>query len=501
MTKQEKDPCLLSKISFCNGKNLLGRINRMSVMLIRPMTPETSRSGIVSIQYPINIGYLLSYLKKHDVACSVKDFEVEQFSENEFIEATRKKGPKIIGFSCMTPHIIHAAYIAKLAKDHFPDILTVVGGVHATAIPEQTLNEFPQFDVIVRGEGEQTLLELYQKWSSSKMIKDVQGIAFRDGSNIRLNPLRALIENLDQTPFPERSLIPIDNYKKSHVTRGISRKVVNIAEMISSRGCPYDCIFCASKVIHTRKVRFRSAENVIAEMEEIIKEYKVKHFSFLDDTFTIKKKQLYPICEFIKSEKATFDCLTRVNDIDEEKIAIMAASGCKKISFGIESGSPKVLKLIKKGITIEQIKRAFYIVKKAKIPIVEASFMIGSHPDETMEDIKMTKKLIFDLRPDILALFIAIPYPGTELNKLLKERGFLKEEKWGEFKLVFGNPSWKLCEIPMKKLQQIMKKIYFYYYLNPLYLFTSILKIKSYKELKYLADTGLSLVRYITQKT
>lgn len=467
----------------------------MSIMLIRPMTPDTSHSGIVSIQYPINMGYLVSYLRKHNVTCTVRDFEVEPFIEDEFLKFIMQNSPLIIGFSCMTPHIMNAAKLANLVKKRYPGILTVVGGVHATAIPEQTLEEFPQFDVVVIGEGEITLLELYKKWTDAKEIKDILGIAYRDNSTIRVNSPRPMIGNVDEIPFPERDLVDIEYYKKSHVSRGFSRKVMKIAEVICSRGCPYNCIFCASKVTHGRRVRFRSAENIIAEIETLIKEYNVKHFSFLDDTFTIKKELLEPICKFMEAQKVTFDCFTRVNDINEEKMDVMMAGGCRKISFGIESGSPRVLKLLKKGITLVQIENAFRICKKARLPIIEATFMIGSHPDETLEDIKMTKKLIYKLRPDILGVFITIPYPGTELNHILKERRLLLRENWDEFKLFFGNPSWELGRISTKDLLKMLKTIVYGYYLSPRYFLPLIIKFIRYKEFKYFINLGLSFMK------
>lgn len=195
------------------------------------------------------------------------------------------------------------------------------------------------------------------------------------------------------------------------------------------------------------------------------------------------------------SKKVTFDCFTRVNDIDEEKIAVMVSGGCKKISFGIESGSPRILKLLKKGITLNQVVNAFYISRKAGLPAIEATFMIGSHPDETIEDIKMTKKLIYRLRPDILGLFIAIPYPGTELNNILKDRGLLRKENWEEFRLFLGTPTWEAGKVPMKRLQHILKEIIYGYYFNPLYLLSFLTKIGSYKEFMYLVNIGVSLIK------
>jgi len=470
----------------------------MSIFLIRPMTPKTSHSGLVSVQYPINIGYLVSYLKKHGIACSVRDYEVESFSETAFLESLRSAKPSLIGFSCMTPHIKSGARLAKLVKDNFPDILTVVGGVHASAIPEQTLKEFPQFDIVVCGEGEQTLVDLYNGWLNKK-IDQVEGIAYRlrngTRTRVKINSPRTMIRDLDEIPFPDRDLIDIKHYRTSHVSRGFTRKTKNIAEIMCSRGCPYECIFCASKVVHSRKVRFRSPHNIISEMEHLITTRNIEHFSFLDDTFTLRKDLLQPVCEYMGKMKVSFDVYTRVNDIDEEKLDIMISNGCKKISFGVESGSPKILKLIKKGITVQQAEHAVAISRKAGLHTIETTFMIGCHPDETLEDIQMTKDLIWRLKPDILAVNISIPYPGTELNRILKEKGLLKREDWDEFVLFFSHPSWELGSVPMDDIRRILREITDSYFLRPAFILKTLSKNFSLRDLTYWFGLGLSFVK------
>jgi anaerobic magnesium-protoporphyrin IX monomethyl ester cyclase len=469
----------------------------MSVYLVRPMTPETSQSGLVSVQYPINMGYLAAYLKSHNIQCHVRDFEVESFNQEEFLGSIRHNHPKVVGFSCMTPHIKNGAFLARIVKTHFPDVLTIVGGVHGSAIPEQTLAEFPEFDVVVMGEGEQTLVELYDSFRNNKpVLSHVAGIAWRtEKGDIKVNRRRPMIQNLDNIPFPDRTLINIENYRRSHVSRGHSRKTKRIAEITCSRGCPYECIFCASKVVHSRSVRFRSPQNIIAEIEYLVDNYHIEHLSFLDDTFTLRKAILGPVCEFMGQKKVSFDAYTRVNDIDEEKIDMMMAGGCRKISFGIESGSPRVLKLIKKGITVPQIEKAFAIARKAGLHTIEATFMIGCHPDETLKDMELTKALIFRLKPDIMVVNISIPYPGTELNRILKERGILKIENWDEFVLFFSHPSWELGIVPMRKIRRMLKQISYGYFLRPSYLFRTLARNPTGAELKYWLSLGTSFIR------
>lgn len=467
----------------------------MSVLLIRPKAPDTSQSGLVSVQYPINIGYLSAYLKKHGIACAIKDFEVEDFSESVFLDYIEKMKPSVVGFSCMTPHINSGAYLASLIKSKYPCILTIVGGVHATALPERTLKEFLSFDLVIMGEGEKTLLELCRLRATASKIDLLPGIALRKDNTVRINKPRVFIEDLDEIPFPDRSAINMELYKRSHVTRGLSRKMYRIAEIMYSRGCPYECIFCASKVVHSQKVRYRSIGNIIMELDYLRRKHKINHFSFLDDTFTLRKDIMVAICDYIKSHKLTFDCLTRISEIDEENISLLVKSGCKKISFGIESGSPRILKLLKKGITVPQIEKGFFLARKVGLPLIETSFMIGSHPDETMDDIALTKKMIHKLKPDILALFATIPYPGTELYSLLKERNLLIAENWNEFKLFFGRPSWKLCNIPSDKLPDMLKEIIYSYYLSPVFILSLLRRIRNFSELKYWVAGGISLVK------
>ena len=194
-------------------------------------------------------------------------------------------------------------------------------------------------------------------------------------------------------------------------------------------------------------------------------------------------------------KKVSFDAYTRVNDIDEEKIGMMMAGGCRKISFGIESGSPRVLKLIKKGITVAQIENAFAITRKAGLHTIEATFMIGCHPDETLQDMALTKALIFRLKPDIMVVNISIPYPGTELNRILKKRGILKIEDWDEFVLFFSHPSWELGTVPMRKIRRMLKQITYGYFLRPSYLFRTLARNPKRAELKYWLSLGISFIR------
>lgn len=467
----------------------------MSILLIRPKN-DSVPEGVVSTQYPINLGYLASWLKKNKVSVSLVDMEVESVDNDKLLDLMRIEKPLIVGFSCMTSTIIAGHKIARLAKENIPGIKTVVGGVHSTAIPERTLEEFPYFDIVVKGEGEITLLELHDAVISKGDISKVKGIVYRkEDSGFFDTGSRPLIEDLDILPFPDRKLLDISLYKRTHTSRAFSRLNKNISEIMTARGCPYSCIFCASKVTFGTKVRYRSVGNIIAEMEECITKYKTDHFSILDDTFTFRKDVLYPVCDYLKAKKVTWDCFTRVDRIEEEMAEKMVKSGCEKISFGLESGSPEILKLIKKGITVDQIKKAFTICKESGLRYIEATFMLGNHPSETMDDIKATMDLIIALDPDLMAFSLTAPFPGTELNRLMKEAGFLDKEKWDEFVLYGGTPSWRFEYLEIEELKAIQKKFMRRFYLRPGYMIKELRKLRSLREFIYWLRIGVSMVK------
>ncbi len=387
----------------------------MRIVLLRPKT-HLKDLGIVSVQYPINLGYLSAFLKANGVEVKVFDLEVMLLTDKELIDSIAVFKPDLIGITSMTPTIIEAHRIAKLCKNSGMTPPIAIGGVHASAIPKETLVEFQSFDIAVVGEGEQTLLETVQKVSRGESLNGVPGLVYKKGSDILVGPKRELISKMDDLPYPDREMVPIDLYKSSHVSRGFSRRYLRIAEIMIARGCPYFCTFCASQVNFGRKVRFRSIDNIRGEIELLVKKQNVNHFSILDDTFTLRRELTESLCNIFKELRVTWDCFSRVDRVDEKMARMMVESGCRKISFGIESGSKRILKLIRKDIMPEQVRKAFKVCKKAGMKYVEGTFILGGDVSETLEDIEETKKLIYQIRPDILGLFTIVPYPGTYLN-------------------------------------------------------------------------------------
>jgi anaerobic magnesium-protoporphyrin IX monomethyl ester cyclase len=445
----------------------------MRVLLIRPSSSQGELTKTSLAQHPINLLYLAAYIRKfgHDV--KVIDYEVEDFE----IGKIKEYKPDIVGITAMTPTIKKAAKIAREIKRKMK-ITVLVGGNHVTALPKQTLREFPSFDIGIVGEGEITLKEICE----NKKLKNILGIVYRKGKKIILNKRRPPIKNLDDLPFPARDLIDMKKYRGAS-TPGLSREFLNITELYINRGCNWGlCTFCASMLTH-RKYRERPIDNVIAEMKECIEKYGINHFTIDDDTLTTSKKRTLDFCSKVRKLNITWDCDSRVT-VDKDMLRAMNKSGCKKIAFGVESGSQKVLQMIRKGITVNQIKNAFKWCKEVGIE-TSAFFMIGSHPDETWEDLEMTKNLIREIKPDFITASIAVPYPGTEIRKQMEERNLIFSNDWSAYALYNTKPPWRTSHFTSQQLLEIQKKMIKDFYMKPDYMLKRLLKIRSFGELKY----------------
>lgn len=463
------------------------------VLLIRPSTVMKG-AAFIATQFPMNLASIAASLSIGGYKVEMLDFDVEDVDERKMENKLKNFSPLIVGISCYTPTVINGHRIASLVKKITPSVVIVVGGPHISALPARTLDEFGSFDIGVIGEGEETIVELADAISRGDDIKAIKGIVFRIGQTVHMSDKRPPIRDLDRLPFPDRSLINIPLYKgQSH--RGFSREFLKITEIMTSRGCPNRCIFCASEVVAGPGVRFRSAGVVKAEIGECVEKYGFNHFTISDDTFTLKEDRLNEICDEFARRGVSWNCNARVWPISKKILSVMSRSGCRGITFGVESGSPRILKLIKKNITIEQVVDAFRWSKEAGIKLVEADVIIGSHPSETREEILMTKKLISRISPDIVMFSVIVPYPGTEVYEMMKEKNLIfKDGKWDDFVLFGKEPSWRTDNFAPADLIKMQKQLLLSFYFNPVRIFKTIAKIRSLKELSYWIKGGLGFL-------
>ena len=448
----------------------------MKVLLINP--PYKSDFP----QPPLGIAYVASALEKSGQQVEILDAPALKLNADEVVKHVLKGSFDIVGITAMTPTIRSAIEVAKKIKDQEKSIIVILGGAHATVLPEKTLEMFPEINFIIVGEGEVTTPELIEKLEKGKSLKDISGIAYKDNGKIILNPRRPVVENLDELPMPAYHLLPIGKYRP-HPPHG---KRLPYMALITSRGCPFRCTFC-SKPVHGTKYRAKNAVSIIEEIKFLKDKYGIREILFYDDSFTIDKQRIINLCdEMIKNKiDLPWSCETRVNLVDKELLSKMKKAGCYIISYGVESGNQEILDNIKKDITIEQIRNAFKLTHEEGIDTV-SYFMLGC-PGETEQTMKQTIDFAKNLNTNFAQFSICTPFPGTELADLVKE-----EIDWNKLSYVSDSSD----RIPVilsehlneEQLKKYYSKAYKEFYLRPSYVAKMIGGIRSIEDVKIMMN-------------
>jgi radical SAM superfamily enzyme YgiQ (UPF0313 family) len=333
--------------------------------------------------------------------------------------------PDIVGISILMLNAANGMQLARVAKQENPGIVTVLGGGHASIFPHECLN---YSDIAVRGEGEQTFYKIIRDCD----LADINGISYARDGQIVDNPPRARLDNLDSLPFPLMDSFDMERYFAGGLRAGStlgSRGISRAGTILGSRGCPYGCTFCASQQFWGRAIKFRSAKNIVDEIELLQARYHLDRINFQDDTINIPQRRAFEICdEIIKrglNRKLEFFSLIRANKnlVSPELFQKMRAANFVRVSLGVESASPKVLKAMKKDLSPLEARRAVKMMRQAKIISITGSFMVGNW-DESFLDVVKTWYFIFTVNVEPL-FSICTPYPGTEFNRLVTEAGYL----------------------------------------------------------------------------
>jgi anaerobic magnesium-protoporphyrin IX monomethyl ester cyclase len=419
---------------------------------------------------PLSLGYLAAVLEKNQYEVDVIDCQTLRFTHEEFRNEISKRQPDIVGITSDTLMHKTALQIAKIAKEVCPKCLTVLGGHHVTFEDEKALQECASLDIVVRKEGEYTLLELAERVEAGKDYYDVLGITCRKDGKIVKNPDRPYIENLDELPFPARHFWPIECLQKYGTV---------VFNLVTSRGCSYWCSFCIEVRQHGRKYRVRSSKNVVDELEFLHNTYGAEYFSFVDATFTIDQARIEELCEEIRNRKLKIKwvCGTRVDMVTKELLLKMREAGCVSVWFGVESGTQNVLDDMRKGISLAQTIRAFKWTKEAGLK-PDPNVVLG-FPGETKKTAWETIKFVERLDPDYMACYtIATPYPGTPLYDFVKENGWLKVTDFDKYDRV--TPIFETPWLSMKELKEIREQAFQHFYLRPTYILRMYAKGGSY---------------------
>jgi len=470
----------------------------MKILLLNP--PFTDYGGLEGHggkALPLNLAYLAGYLraKRPDIEIEVLDCEGLGLTYPKIEQEIKKINPDLIGITVPTPAFAQVLEICRIIKQEISkDIITVLGGPHPTALPRETIAE-EDIDICVVFEGEIAFTELINALDRKTSLKEIKGIFFKDkDGNVIETEKRELVKNLDSLPFPAREFFDTDLYFPPPTKRVSNKKAGN---MITSRGCPYQCTYCMASFMWQRQVRFRSIENVMKEIEECIDKYNIREFNFHDELFTVNKKRTIEFCQEVKKRKLdiAWVCMIRVDFADEETLREMKEAGCKKIMFGFESGSQMILDKMKKRVALEKAEQVVRLVKKIGIKTA-GNFMFGNI-GETEETIKQSIRLANKLNTDTMAFFIASPYPGTEFYQIAKKNGYFRKDiEWKDFTLVSNNLSpLNLPGLPAERILEWQKKAYRQYYLRPKYVLSKITGLKTVVDLKNLYNGAKLFLR------
>lgn len=448
-----------------------------------------SLEEVANIMQPLGIGYIAAVLEQNNFDVKIIDCRVLNMGFQKLLDILRKMQPNIIGLTATVLEIQKSIQFAETLKKELPNSLLMIGGPHITSAPKQTMEQ-SLFDIGVISEGEYTTLEIVQKLSESgtgkltpSQLVGISGIVYKENGEIKFSPPRRYIEDLDILPFPARHLYPLLS-KYSPVPASYIK--LPLGHIITSRGCPNQCIFCDRKVFGNR-FRARSPKNIVDEIEELIKLHGAREIKFFDDTFTLDKQRVYEIFAETERRKLKFpwSCLTRVNYIDYSLLKTMKKTGCWQILYGLESGDQRMLNIMKKGTTVEQNREAVILAKKVGLN-VRASFVLGM-PGETSASLRRTIDFAKSIPLDVVNFYTVTLYPGSELYEMVRKEGKVLHDDFSQYNPLIDVKQSKLAYVPEafteERLKMMISKAHKEFYLRVSYILKQIFSIRSWSDI------------------
>ena len=442
---------------------------------------------------PLNLLYIATFLNHNGHKADVLDCEAEGISNEELEEHIRNNNYDVVGVAMLTAMYTQALNVCKTAKKVNPNIKTVVGGSHASVRPKETAEE-KEIDVAAVGEAEVTFLNLLNAFENNTSLKEVNGIAFKENNEVIQTKSLEKIQDLDFFPIPDRDLINMKLYRPSV---SYYRRLPAYT-MITTRGCPYRCSFCATA---STGYRMHSVQRVVEEMKLLVEKYGAKEILLRDDTFTLSRKRTVELCEAIIKEglhkKVQWDCITRANLVDLELLKKMKEAGCWGIHFGVEGGTQKLIDTIQKDTTLDAIRNAFKWAREAGLE-TRAYMMLGL-PGATKEDDLATINFAKELDPDWAQFTITTPYPGTQLYQDAKDYGSLTSSSadwdnyltWGGFSE--GELPWVAYGRDSEEVKKLQRKALISFYFRPKVIFRKLKRADNIPILKKYVLGALAL--------
>lgn len=448
----------------------------MDILLINP--PWVTKNGNVwlgvkGLSPPLGLLYLAAYVEDRGRHVHVMDANAERLGLEDIARFVSLHQPAWVGLSAVTAQISNARRVAGIVKRVSDQSEVVVGGVHATALPDEVLSD-PAIDYVIRGEGEESFFALLD----GRPLESIGGLSYRRDNrlaSIAHNAMGEPVKDLDSLPPPAYHLIKFDLYKPAV---GAYRRLPAIS-MTMTRGCPGKCTFCNSA---ETVLRARCAEHIVDEIQKLQRTYGIREVSFYDDTFTVFRKNVARLCSLIieRGIDLTWSCFARTDCVSPRLLALMKRAGCHQILFGIESADPEILAAIRKPINIEQTREAVRMVQEAGIA-VRAAFMFGN-PGETVASMRRTIDFAKELDPDIAVFNITTPYPGTQLFTWARRNGYLRTFDWSDYDL--ANTVMELPTVSVEEINRMYKVAYREFFFRPGYLLRRLARIRSLEDIR-----------------
>lgn len=466
-----------------------------SVVLINPPLSLQDRYGkdmkkFGAVSEPLGLAYIAAYLESVDIPVRIIDAPAMGMGMVDIIKDISQHNDAIVGITVLTPAFKAVSDLCLSIKKSFPTSLIVLGGAHPTALPERTLREISAADIVCIGEGEMAMAEIASvKPGEPNRLINIRGICYRDNQEVINTKIRPAVRDLDLIPPPARHLLPMEKY---HLTASRVSKAAFCPTIIVARGCPFSCTYCSRTFGKT--FRSHSVDRIIVEIKSLITAYDVDQINIEADTLTVNKKFIRSLCHALIenriSEKINWTCESRIDTVDEEILSLMKRAGCWQISYGVETGTQRLLDLINKSVTLQKVEEIFALTKQVGISI-RGFFMLGL-PTEKRADSLATIAFAKQLDPFWAQFTITVPYPGTKMFEDLDSTGKIRTYDWTKYNTWSG---WKAGgTLPfvadgrtMQELIRLQKQALRQFYIRPRVMLRFFKNIHSFYDLlKYL---------------
>lgn len=437
----------------------------MKIMLLTAPVSPRSVYGYLSVAAPVlpplGLCYLGAVLRKAGHQIRIIDASARLMTPEEIVALARRDSPRMIGISSTTCGYSRAKELLSLLRERLPAIFLVLGGAHVSARPRATMEECPELDLAVIGEGEETAVEVAARLDSGEGMEGVRGIVYRRSGLLFETPPRRPLSDLDRLPLPARDLLNDLSVYRPTPLRGRGKST----SMVTSRGCPFNCSYCSQAVFGSRW-RAVSPERMVEEIKELIRREEVEFISFEDDNFLFRRDRTELLCDLLCRDniKIQWGCAVRAENIDSEITRKMKAAGCRYIYLGVESGSRRIRELLGRKQDLARIEKAVLAIKGAGI-YAYGAFMMGI-PTETSAELKQTRRAALNLGLDGIFLFQYTPYPGTRLRELACREGEVSSN-WEDYSAHHPTAAFRSNYLSPAEVKRYIMGTYLKFFLRP----------------------------------